>query len=78
MHPVWIQEGLSWEQDQETSSRDGQPEAFCNFAKGGDFAKFCGVLIKRGPKIGLSEGEGESSTLELGKQKMGLFKPTIG
>ena len=59
MHPVWIQEGLSWEQDPGDKQQRWAAGSVLYFAKGGDFAKFGGVLIKRGPKIGLSEGEGE-------------------
>lgn len=59
IHPVWIQEGLSWEQDPGDKQQGWAAGSVVYFAKNGDFAKFGGVLIKRGRKVGLSGGEGE-------------------
>jgi len=59
IHPVWIQEGLSWEQDPGDNKQTWAGGSVLYFAKNGNFARFGGTLIKRGPKLALSEGEGE-------------------
>lgn len=59
IHPVWIQEGLSWEQDPGDKQQRWAAGSVLYFAKDGNFARFGGTLIKRGSKLSLSEGEGE-------------------
>jgi hypothetical protein len=59
LHPVWIQEGLSWEQDPGNKKQAWASGSVLCFAKDGSFARFDGTLIKRGAKLALSEGEGE-------------------
>jgi len=59
IHPVWIQEALSWENDPGDAKQSWAGGSVLYFAKNGDFGRFGGTLIKRGAKLALSEGEGE-------------------
>jgi hypothetical protein len=59
IHPVWIQEGLSWEQDPGDKQQRWAAGSILYLAKDGKFARLSGTLIKRGPRLALSEGEGE-------------------
>jgi hypothetical protein len=59
IHPVWIQEALSWESDPGDAKQSWAGGSILYFAKNGDFGRFGGTLIKRGAKLALSEGEGE-------------------
>jgi len=59
IHPVWIQEVLSWESDPGDAKQSWAGGSVLYFARNGNFGRLSGTLLKRGAKLALSEGEGE-------------------
>jgi hypothetical protein len=58
-HPVWIPEDIKWEQDPGDKQRMWAAGSVLYFGENGEFGRFGGTLIKRGARLGLSDGEGE-------------------
>jgi len=73
-HPAWIPEHIKWEQDPGDKQQTWAAGSVLYFGKNGEFGRFSGTLIKRGPRLGLSEGEGEIVYAGIWKIKAGAIQ----
>jgi len=57
-HPVWIRAGLAWERDPGERTQEYAGATILYFGENGKFGYFGGIILRRGSRISLSEGEG--------------------